>query len=265
MTRSRLRRSLRGLYIFVGVTLLISLGAKAGGHVSMLQGTGVDTVLKDIYEYLRDMSLLIATAGVAYITNLFQKRSNFVENLEQEWRGIVKTKSALFTFCEKQYPTADDYVATFCRLSETLDNMRIIYRNVGENDRLIGLYPFAPLHDMRRALMTIDPRKSNNVPPEHRKLVRDAILQSFYALRETFLEELDLADPDTPLLVSGAWRSKRPGYEDEAGQLQSLQRDALDRMKVPRPDIDEFLKRQYAIENPDPKPVAAAGVPARKG
>jgi hypothetical protein len=257
MTRSRLRRSLRGLYVFLGVTLMISLGAKAGGHIGALQGTGFDTLLKDVYEYLKDMSLLIATAGVAYITNLFQKRSNFVENLEQEWRGIVKTKSALFTFCEKQYPTVDDYIATFCRVSEALDNMRIIYRNVGETDRLIGLYPFAPLHDMRRSLMTLDPRKSSNIPPEHRKLVRDAVLQSFYALRETFLEELDLAEPDTPLLVSGAWRGKRPGFEDDAAQMQKRQRAALDRMKVPRPDIDDFLKRQYAIENAEPPaPVA---------
>ena len=31
-------------------------------------------MLKDVYEYLRDMSLLIATGGVAYITNVYQKR-----------------------------------------------------------------------------------------------------------------------------------------------------------------------------------------------
>jgi hypothetical protein len=47
---------------------------------------------KDTYEFLRDMSLLIATGGVAFITNVF---------------------------------------ATFCKLSATIDNMRSVYRNVG--------------------------------------------------------------------------------------------------------------------------------------
>jgi hypothetical protein len=30
--------------------------------------------------------------------------------------------------------------------------MRVVYANVGETTTLIGLYLFAPLHDMRRAL-----------------------------------------------------------------------------------------------------------------
>ncbi len=38
--------------------------------------------------------------------------------------------------------------------------MRSVYQNVGETNDLIGLYPYAPLHDMRRALQTLDPRKA---------------------------------------------------------------------------------------------------------
>ena len=58
---------------------------------------------------------------------------------------------------------------------------------------------------MRRALQTLDPRKN---PQARRRRAcatwrATAILQSFYALRETFLEELDLEEPDHPLLISG--------------------------------------------------------------
>ena len=105
------------------------------------------------------MSLVLVTVVAAYLANVFQKRSKFLESLEEEWRGIVRTKSALYTFCEKPNASADDYLAAFCRISETIDNMRIVYANVGETGTLIGLYPFAPLHDMRRALQSIDPRK----------------------------------------------------------------------------------------------------------
>ena len=134
-----------------------------------------EATLKDVYEYLRDMSLLIATGGVAYITNVFQKRHGFVEALKEEWRDIIATKSALFAYTQIEQPTTEQYIATFCKLSETIDNMRSVYQNVGETGDLIGLYPFAPLHDMRRALQTLDPRKSINAEPdaEQRNLVRD--------------------------------------------------------------------------------------------
>jgi hypothetical protein len=194
------------------------------------------------------MSLLIATGGVAYLANVYQKRSNFVESLEEEWRGIVRTKSALYTFCEKPFPSTDDYLAAFCRISETIDNMRIVYCNAGETESLVGLYPYAPLHDMRRALQSIDPRKRSEIPAEERKLVRDAILQSFYALRENFLEELDLDEPEHPLLISGGRRLKLPGATRGARARQERQRKRQDTSPPLRPDIETLLARLYDRE-----------------
>ena len=78
---------------------------------------------------------------------------------------------------------------------------------------MIGIYPFAPLHDMRRALQSLDPRKRTDISPEQRKLVRDAILQSFYALRENFLIELDIDAPEHPILPAAARRRKTPGCD----------------------------------------------------
>ena len=72
------------------------------------------------------MSLLIATGGVAYITNIYQKRSSFVDALKQEWRDIIAAKSALFTYTQLERPTLEHYLETFCTLSETIDNMTTI-------------------------------------------------------------------------------------------------------------------------------------------
>lgn len=248
MTRTALNRTLRRLYFFLTVVLAICVLAKFADHIPYIRGSIIEGVLKDAYELLRDMSLLIATGGVAHLTNVFQQRSNFVESLEQEWRGIVATKSALYAFCEKSYPTADDYIEAFCRISATLDNMRIVYANVGETDDLIGLYPYAPLHDMRRALQTLDPRKQTSIPPEQRRLARDAILQSFYALRENFLEELDLEEPEHPLLISGGRRLKVPGALKRAVRLQDRQRHRQLAKDANRTEIDDFLERLYEKE-----------------
>ncbi len=254
MTRSTLKRALRRVYVLLTLVLGISFVAKIADHIPGLAGTGAENVLKDAYEYLRDMSLLIATGGVAYITNMFQKRSSFVEALKEEWRDIIATKSALFSYTQLEKPTLEQYLAAFCRLSESIDNMRSVYRNVGETAGLVGLYPYAPLHDMRRALQTLDPRKNANPDAETRNLVRDAILQSFYALRETFLEELDPEAPDHPLLIAGGRRMKASGSTGSARRAQDRQRARQDREPSFDPRIDELYAQLYDKENATPKP-----------
>lgn len=249
MTRASLNRTLRRAYLILVTVLLVSLGTKLAGHVPNVAGTPIEHLAQDIYDYLKDMALVFVTVVAAYLANVFQKRSKFVESLEEEWRGIVRTKSVLYSFCEKQYASTDDYLAAFCRISETLDNMRIVYRNAGETDELIGLYPYAPLHDMRRALQSIDPRKRTSVPAEERKLVRDAILQSFYALRENMLEELDLEEPAHPLLISGGRRLKATGATSRAKARQDRQRRRQDALPGGRADIDLLLAKLYDAEH----------------
>jgi hypothetical protein len=254
MTRSTLKRTLRRVYALLVLVLGISFLAKIADHVPILDGSGFEKFLKDAYEYLRDMSLLIATGGVAYITNMFQKRSSFVEGLKEEWRDIIATKSALFAYTQLERPTLDQYMTTFCKLSETIDNMRSVYQNVGETGALIGIYPYAPLHDMRRALQTLDPRKAADAGADARNLARDAILQSFYALRETFLEELDLEEPDHPLLISGGRRSKASGATRTGRRAQEHQQARQDRVPSPDPRIDAMLAELNAKENTTAKP-----------
>jgi hypothetical protein len=248
MTRNSLNRTMRRVYVLLISVLVISLAAKFGDKIPGLKAFGLGDIVKDLYEYMKDMALVFVTVIAAYLASVFQRRSKFIESLEEEWRGIVRTKSTLFAFCEKSFPTADDYIMAFCRISETLDNMRIVYRNVGETDNLVGLYPYAPLHDMRRALQTLDPGKSQTITPEARKLARDAILQSFYALRENFLEELDLESPSHPLLISGGRRLKSSGATRGANARQERQRKRQDREASPRPDIDTMLKEQRERE-----------------
>ena len=240
MTRVSVNRTLSRLYWLLAIVLLLLLAAKFADDIPGLPPV-VISVANQLYEFMRDMSLLIATGGVAYLSNIFHKRSKFVESLKEEWRNIVRTKSVLLGTCEKPYLATDDYLAALYKISETIDTMRIVYRNAGETGGLVGLYPFEPLHDMRRALQTLDPRLSTEVPSEQKTLVRDAILQAFNALRETFLEELDLEEPHHPLLISGARRLKIPGADVAALVMQDSQRRQLARQPQTRPDIDTML------------------------
>lgn len=254
MIRSTLRRKTRRLYVTLALILAVSLLAKFADHIPLLKGSPLSAPLKDGYEFLRDMSLLIATGGVAYITSMFQKRSDFLSTLHKGWQQIIAAKSGAFRFTQMEQPTEADYLDAFLRISETIDDLRILYRNVGETESLIGLFPFAPLHDMRRALQTLDPRKGREVTSDDRKLARDAILQSFYALRETFLAELDIEEPDAPMLIFGARRTKKSGATTPARRAQEQQRTEQDRLSPPDPRIHQFLSELWERERSTEKP-----------
>jgi hypothetical protein len=247
MTRRRLGRTLTGTFIFLGTVLAIAALARFF-YPQFSSDSGAHKLLFATYEYLKDMSLLIATGGVAYLSNVYQKRSSFIDALRQEWNEILRAKSAVFAFTHIEQPSHAQYVDTFCVVSETIDNMRVVYRNVGETAELIGLYPYAPLHDMRRALQTLDPRKLSNATPDERKLVRDAMLQAFYALRETFLEELDLDEPTYPLLIASGRRVKQSGATVSARSYQSRQAQRRDRQSGQVPEIDALLQELYDRE-----------------
>jgi hypothetical protein len=247
MTRRRLSRTLTATFLFLGTVLFIAAAARFA-YPRFAPDSTEHGLLLATYEYLKDMSLLIATGGVAYLSNVYQKRSSFIEALRQEWNEIIRAKSAVFAFTHIDAPSHAQYVDTFCAVSETIDNMRVVYRNVGETEDKIGLYPYAPLHDIRRALQTLDPRKLPNASADDRKLVRDAMLQAFYALRETFLEELDLDEPTYPLLIAGGRRGKSPGSTDNSRDVQRRQGKQRDSRPNGSPDIDALLTELYERE-----------------
>jgi hypothetical protein len=222
MTRSSLRRTLRHSYWVLGLVLALSLITKLAGHIPGLAGGPLETLARDVYDYLKDMALVFVTVVAAYLASVFQKRHNFVEALRKEWHDIIKAKSALFAFTQIEAPTQKDYVTAFCAISESIDNMRSVYKNVGETGSLVGYYPYEPLHDMRRALQTLEPRKNPTLSEGRRTEARKAILESWYALREQFLEELELEPPDNPLLVPKSRRTKAQGATRRAiGRLQA--------------------------------------------
>ena len=107
MTRTPLDTTLRRAYWVLGIILFISISAKFADRIPGIEGTPFARFAADTYEFLKDMSLVLVTVVAAYLANVLQKRSQFLERLEEEWRGIVRTKSALYSFCEKPNATPD--------------------------------------------------------------------------------------------------------------------------------------------------------------
>ncbi|GBF28041.1 hypothetical protein MnTg02_03103 [bacterium MnTg02] len=201
MTRKTLYSRLRSVFLVTAIILVIAAVAKFSGIAA----------LRGVYDYINDMALVVFPVVAAYMATIFQKRSSFLQSLREEWREIVDTKSRLIAYCEQQDASAADYVEVYRLLSRSIDYMRIVYSNVGETRNLIGLYPYEPLHDMRRAFEAIDPRSGGQVTRQQSLEACEAIWEAFRSLRESFLNEFDLAEPASPILIPGSRRTKSPG------------------------------------------------------
>jgi len=217
MTRKQQSRIL-GLVVTGLITLiLVALGAKL---------SGIEWAL-NLYEFIRDTSLLIVTVIAAYLTYIYQRRTNFLQNLREQWREIVQAKASLIYYCHVSDPALEDYLDAARELSECIDNMRIVYANVGETDELVGLYPYSPLHHMRIVMEKLDPRVGTPTA-EQKYAARGEIWDAFNAVREHFLDEFDIEEPSKPVLIHHMKRKKRDGAASYALKWRDKQLKTLE-------------------------------------
>lgn len=217
MTRKQLNRVLSLVMVGLVTLIVVALAAKL---------SGVQWAL-DLYDFIRDTSLLIVTVVAAYMASVYQRRTGFLQNLREQWREIVQAKASLIYYCHLHNPTLEDYLQAARQLSECIDNMRIVYANVGETEELVGLYPYSPLHHMRIVMEKLDPRKGNTTP-EQTYAARGEIWDAFNAVREHFLDEFDIEEPARPILLHRMKRKKRDGAAAYALKWRDQQQKTLD-------------------------------------
>ncbi len=203
-----------GLLVLIGLALAAKL-------------SGIGWAL-NFYEFLRDTSLLIVTVIAAYMAHIYQKRSTFLQNLREQWHDIVSTKGELLYYAHLDKPTLEDYLMAARQLSECIDNMRIVYSNVGETGECVGLYPYAPLHHMRVVMESLDPRKGTPTT-EERYEARGKFWDAFLAIREHFLDEFDIEEPTKPILIFEMKRRKRDGATTAALARLDRQRKLMEK------------------------------------
>lgn len=225
------RKRQNGILILVVTGLVLLIGAALAAKLSGM------TVLLSVYDLIRDTSLLIATVVAAYLAVIYQQRAQFIQSLREQWREIVQAKSALIYYGHMENPTVEQYLQTARQLSETIDNMRIVYSNVGETEDCIGFYPYAPLHHMRITMETLDPRKGA-ATPEQRFKARGEIWDAFNAIREHFLDEFDINEPSRPILAFKMKRKKKNGAADYAMGMHKKQMAQIENATAAAKDIE---------------------------
>jgi hypothetical protein len=168
-----------------------------------------------IYATSKDFAGFFLAVAAAYLAYCFQKRHAFLAALRELWHACIEAKADLIAYTHLPSPSQTDFERAARCISIAIDMMRAVYRNVGETEQEIGLYPFEPMHDMRRAL---DELGFANMSPEKQKEARERILSAWSAFRWSFLREFSAPSPTHYVVLRGVTdpRRVRPECADDS-------------------------------------------------
>lgn len=202
MTKRRLQASIFFVILAFTSIILVAFWCRSE-HTAM-----------DFYYTIKDFSSLIIATGATYLAYCFQRRQAFLSSLRDLWREFVEAKGELIEYTHNPHPDQAAFGKAHRALSRAIDTVRGVYRNVGENERKIGLFPFEPLHDMRR---TLEELGWTYVTTERQVKARKSLIKSWNALRCAFLKEFSTPEPPHP--VTGRWAEDPRRTEHHSQQV----------------------------------------------
>jgi hypothetical protein len=110
---------------------------------------------------------------------------------------LIEAKIELIAYTNLTTPQPDDYTKAYRMIGSAIDKMRGVYRNVGEDEKHLGYFPYEPLHDMRKELEKLGLANTE----EGRARARHAINRAWKAMRYKFLVEFETPEPTRPIVV----------------------------------------------------------------
>lgn len=159
------------------------------------------------YDFGKDVFPLVVAVLATFLASWFQRRLTFIESLRRLWSSMIEAKIELKAYARRPDRSEADYAHAYGALSRSIDEVRGVYRNVGETDSSIGLFPYQPLHDMRKALEGLGPGPYDEQASERSLQTID---QAWDSLRLSFLAEFDPPQPTSPVTTRGSRDPRRP-------------------------------------------------------
>jgi len=186
MTKAMLIRRLAAVVVLiVGLVTAAVVGRLFGGPPGMA-----------LYEIITDFTELQIALIAVYLAYVFQQRAFFVQMLRALWSQIIVAKNEIIRYAHDPVLTQEKYAHTFGAVSIAIDEMRGVYRNVGEHGQALGLYPYEPLHDMLRALTQLGYGEPSD---GQRANCRARVVRAWNALRYDFRREFRPPEPSHPI------------------------------------------------------------------
>ena len=159
-----------------------------------------------VHAAVKDFSGLLIAAAAAYLSYCFSRRQAHLTSLRELWKQAVTAKGELIQYTHLEEFTRERFGSAHSAISSTIDQVRCVYKNVGETDSRIGYFPFEPLHDMRRCLESVG---FAGVTPTACAEQRAKMIVAWNAFRCAFLKEFQTPEPPHPIIERDASDRRR--------------------------------------------------------
>ncbi len=186
MTRKRLRN------IIKIVTAIYLLCVLTGVTLRIFDATEE----QKIYSTFKDLLPLIFAVPLGYLGFCFQRRNSFMSSLKFLWKNMIVAVNEAIQYTHREENSQEDFGAVLTSLSEVIDELRGVYKNIGETESNIGRYPFEPIKTINEEIKKLGYGKIEN---SIREKSRDLIIGNWQSIRKEFLHEFDRYEPTKPV------------------------------------------------------------------
>jgi hypothetical protein len=148
------------------------------------------------YELVKDVSPLLLGILAVFLTSWYQQRMAFLAAMRALWSHMINAKTAMLAYTDMPTRPDDAYRDAYREISRAIDEMRTVYRNVGEDANHRGWFPYEPLHDMRKIFEALRGDPNDDAVQQAKREIDVA----WEALRWPFLSELGMPEPSEPIV-----------------------------------------------------------------
>jgi hypothetical protein len=144
------------------------------------------------YSLFKDLFPVIITIPLAYLGFCFQRRSNFMVALRTLWGNLINSVNLAISYTYHHNNTKEKYLEVLYELSKSIDEVRSVYKNLHEDEKQIGHYPFESLKTIYKIIESLNYEDSDIKKLE---IEREKIRTHWKQIRQTFLAEFDRSEP----------------------------------------------------------------------
>jgi hypothetical protein len=209
MTRRQLSRSFRFAIATYGAMFLV------GFALRFVDSTPPYLV----YATYKDMLPLMVASLASWLGFCLQRRMSYVQQLRILWSKVVDAVQVAQQYTQIPEPSRQEYAIMLLKLSSIIDEVRGVFRNVGESSNKIGQYPFEPIKQMYEIAHKLGYGK---LEAATREAARSELFELWRRVRPVLLSEFDRQEPTVALALtpppetpSGPANPKKPAADDK--------------------------------------------------
>ena len=128
----------------------------------------------------------------AYLGDCFQRRSAYTSALREMWANLIESVNQARQYTFNNEPNQKFYGDVLKSLSKSIDEVRGVYRNIGESGKKIGIYPYESLKEIPKIISQLGFTEYDKLKADK---ARCSIDFHWALLKSSFLFEFDRPVP----------------------------------------------------------------------